>query len=217
MARGKETCKILKEIRRRIAEANDIEFITSECRFKGDCLGTCPKCEVETKYLEEQLNLRRLTGKAVTLAGLSAGMLLFSGCSGTSEIPKPMGSETVVSHEINKDSVNGKEALFGEIVETQPEFKAGPEALRHFIAKNLKYPEIEGCVQGRVIVSFCVDTLGHVCDPKIVRGLHPALDKEALRVVSILPEFIPGTYKGRKIRSRMMIPVTFRVPEDSDF
>ena len=47
MARGKQTCKILKEIRRQIAEANDIEFITSECQYQGDCLGTCPKCEAE--------------------------------------------------------------------------------------------------------------------------------------------------------------------------
>lgn len=50
MARGKQTCKILKEIRRQIAEANDIEFVTSECRYKGDCLGTCPnvrlRCDI---------------------------------------------------------------------------------------------------------------------------------------------------------------------------
>jgi len=80
MARGKQTCKILKEIRRRIAEANDIEFVTSECRYKGDCLGTCPKCEAEVRYLEQQLRSRQLMGKAVVLAGLSAGMIAFSGC-----------------------------------------------------------------------------------------------------------------------------------------
>lgn len=51
MARGKETCRILKEIRWQIAEANDIEFITSECRYKGDCLGTCPKCEDKVCFL----------------------------------------------------------------------------------------------------------------------------------------------------------------------
>ena len=45
MKRGKQTCRILKEIRRQIAEVNDIEFITSECQYQGDCLGTCPKCE----------------------------------------------------------------------------------------------------------------------------------------------------------------------------
>ncbi len=75
MARGKQTCKILKEIRRQIAEANDIEFVTSECRYKGDCLGTCPKCEAEVRYLEQQLRSRQLMGKAVVLAGLSAGAI----------------------------------------------------------------------------------------------------------------------------------------------
>ena len=75
MARGKQTCKILKEIRRQIAEANDIEFVTSECRYKGDCLGTCPKCEAEVRYLEQQLRAHSLAGKAVTLAGISAASL----------------------------------------------------------------------------------------------------------------------------------------------
>ncbi len=84
MARGKQTCKILKEIRRQIAEANDIEFVTSECRYKGDCLGTCPKCEAEVRYLEQQLRARQLMGKAVVLAGLSAGMIAFSGCGSSS-------------------------------------------------------------------------------------------------------------------------------------
>ena len=84
MARGKQTCKILKEIRRQIAEANGIEFITSECRYKRDCLGTCPKCEAEVRYLEQQLRAHQHMGKAVTLAGISAGMILMSGCSGSS-------------------------------------------------------------------------------------------------------------------------------------
>ncbi|WP_304637476.1 carboxypeptidase-like regulatory domain-containing protein [uncultured Muribaculum sp.] len=75
MARGKQTCKILKEIRRQIAEANGIEFATSECRYKGDCLGTCPKCEAEVRYLEQQLRARSIAGKAVALAGISAASL----------------------------------------------------------------------------------------------------------------------------------------------
>ena len=75
MARGKQTCKILKEIRRQIAEANDIEFVMSECRYKGDCLGTCPKCEAEVQYLEQQLRSRQLAGKLVNLAGISAGAI----------------------------------------------------------------------------------------------------------------------------------------------
>ena len=84
MARGKQTCKILKGIRCQIAEANSIEFVTSVCRYKGDCLGTCPKCEAEVRFLEQQLRARTLAGKAVAIAGISAGMILMAGCSGTS-------------------------------------------------------------------------------------------------------------------------------------
>ena len=77
MAQGKKTCKILKEIRRQIAEANGIEFVTSECRYKGDCLGSCPKCEAEVRYLEQQLRVRFIAGKAIALAGISAASLMF--------------------------------------------------------------------------------------------------------------------------------------------
>lgn len=80
MARGKQTCKILKEIRRQIAEANGIKFITSECRYKGDCRGTCPKCEAEVLWLESQLKTRAMAGKAVALAGISASLFMMFAC-----------------------------------------------------------------------------------------------------------------------------------------
>ena len=83
MARGKQTCKILKEIRRQIAAANDIEFTTSECRYKGDCLGTCPKCEAEVRYLEEQLRARSEANKHVVLVGVSSEMSDILGSSNT--------------------------------------------------------------------------------------------------------------------------------------
>ena len=81
MAKGKKTCRILKEIRRQIAEANDIEYVVEECQYKGDCLGTCPKCEAEVRYLEQQLHQRQLLGKAVVLAGVSVGMFTLSSCN----------------------------------------------------------------------------------------------------------------------------------------
>ncbi len=100
MARGKQTCKILKEIRRQIAEANGIEFATSECHYKGDCLGTCPKCEAEVRYLEQQLRSRQRMGKAIALAGISAGMILMSGCSGTSS--SNQSDETLVTTQVGR-------------------------------------------------------------------------------------------------------------------
>lgn len=78
MSRGKETCRILKEIRRQIAAANDIDLLVSECQYKGDCLGTCPKCEAEVRYLEQALERHRLAGRAVSLLGISAGLLAAS-------------------------------------------------------------------------------------------------------------------------------------------
>ena len=71
MAKGKQTCKILKEIRKQIAAENDIELITSECTHKGDCQGTCPKCEAEVRYLERELEKRQRLGKAAVFAGMS--------------------------------------------------------------------------------------------------------------------------------------------------
>ncbi len=78
---GKNRCRILKDIRKRIAEENNIEYITSECKYKGDCLGTCPKCESEVRYLESELEKRRRLGYKVTVAGLAVGITLASsGC-----------------------------------------------------------------------------------------------------------------------------------------
>lgn len=74
--KGKDRCRILKDIRKRIAVENDIEFITSECKHKGDCLGTCPKCESELRYLERELEKRRAMGKRVTVAGLALSVTI---------------------------------------------------------------------------------------------------------------------------------------------
>lgn len=71
--KGKEKCKILKEIRRQIAEENDIPFVVSQCSHKGDCKGTCPKCESELRYLERELAIRQNLGKVVAIAGISMG------------------------------------------------------------------------------------------------------------------------------------------------
>ena len=82
MTSGKKTCKILKEIRQQIADRNDIEYITSECHFQGECKGTCPKCEAELQYLEKELSKRRQLGKAVVVAGISLGIVgSFAACN----------------------------------------------------------------------------------------------------------------------------------------
>lgn len=79
---GKTKCAILKDIRKQIAENNDIEYIVSECKHQGNCKGTCPKCELEVQYLERELDKRRKAGKVVAIAGISAACLAtMTGCS----------------------------------------------------------------------------------------------------------------------------------------
>ncbi len=87
---GKQKCKILKEIRRQIAEANDIRYLVEECSHKGACKGTCPRCEWEVRELEKALEKRRRSGRNVALAGISAGFLLTS-CSPVEKIGELFG------------------------------------------------------------------------------------------------------------------------------
>ena len=79
---GKKKCRILKEIRQKIADENDIPYVTQECRFQGECSGTCPKCESELRYLEKQLAERAAAGKRIAVAALCAGMTFsMAGCT----------------------------------------------------------------------------------------------------------------------------------------
>jgi len=74
MNKGKSTCKFLKDIRRRIADANGIRYIPKECDFKGECKGTCPACEAEVRYLEDELKRKQRNGFAVKIGGIAAGL-----------------------------------------------------------------------------------------------------------------------------------------------
>ena len=85
---GKEKCRILKEIRAEIARQNDIEWVVSECKHKGNCKGTCPKCEQEVRQLEAALAKREALGKTVAVVGISASIALsVTGC--VNPFPQP--------------------------------------------------------------------------------------------------------------------------------
>jgi hypothetical protein len=84
MSQGKSTCKVLKEVRRKIADANGILLEERECTHKGDCAGTCPYCEAEVRYLERELSKRKSLGKAVAVAGIALSAVTMAGCA-TSE------------------------------------------------------------------------------------------------------------------------------------
>ena len=151
---GKSKCKILKDIRKKIAEENDIEFITSECKYQGDCSGTCPKCEAEVRYLEEQLRMRQQSGKTVAVAGLAAAVMVtaagctfpFLGTTGGTPLPPettvemPGGAVPMTTTMGILETEPPAETLMGEPVIEMGEVPA-PETLMGDIA-----PETgEGC------------------------------------------------------------------------
>ena len=97
MAKGKQTCKILKEIRKQIAAENDIKLVIEECTYQGDCLGTCPKCEAEVRYLERELEKRQRMGKAAVFAGMSLGTLFAAtSCNNNAPAPERLEGEPYV-------------------------------------------------------------------------------------------------------------------------
>ena len=100
-----------------------------------------------------------------------------------------------------------------QVVEEMPEFPGGMAECMKFLAKNIKYPTIaqENGVQGRVIVQFVVNKDGTIVDPVVVRSVDPYLDKEALRVIKAMPKWKPGKQRGKAVRVKYTVPVTFRL------
>lgn len=99
------------------------------------------------------------------------------------------------------------------VVEEMPKFPGGDAELLKFIAKSIKYPVIaqENGIQGRVICAFVVNQDGSVVDAEVLRGVDPSLDKEALRVIGTMPKWTPGKQRGKPVRVKYTVPITFRL------
>lgn len=265
---GKKVCASLKQVRKQIADANGIPYEVTECQHQGNCKGTCPKCESELRYIENQLSLRRAAGMAVSIVGLSLGVAAtFASCSApqpaqpaesVQPVPPPLqeeyegeiildgdvcapepapvppsdqrsiednlelivcGEDTAIVEEIEMDDfgdiIEGDEAdseVCFTVVEEDPEFPGGTEALMAFINKNLRYPfEAETDIQGRVILSFIIEKDGSITDIYEMRSPSEELTKEAIRVVQLMPKWKPGKQRGQNVRVKYMLPFTFRL------
>ena len=103
-----------------------------------------------------------------------------------------------------------------DVVEQMPQYPGGPAALMQFLAQNIRYPEEahKAGVQGRVIVSFVVETDGSISEAKAVKSVSSELDAEALRVINCMPNWIPGRQNGEAVRVKYVVPVTFRLQDD---
>ena len=97
------------------------------------------------------------------------------------------------------------------VVEEDPEFPGGLQALSQFIADNIKYPQLakENNITGRVFVSFVVEKDGRVGQVKILRDIGGGCGNEAVRVVKLMPKWKPGKQRGKPVRTQFNLPVNF--------
>lgn len=106
-----------------------------------------------------------------------------------------------------------------QVVEEMPKFPGGQEALMRYIAMNVKYPvdAQRAKTQGRVILQMVIDENGNVTSPSIIRSVSPSLDAEAIRVITSMPQWIPGKNKGETVRVKYTIPISFKLtPSDNN-
>jgi len=101
-------------------------------------------------------------------------------------------------------------------VEEPPSFPGGEKALMEFLSKNVKYPVVamENGIQGVVFVRFVVNRDGQIVDVEVLRSVHDSLDREALRVVRLMPSWAPGRQGGKPVRTRYNLPIRFSLPRN---
>jgi len=124
------------------------------------------------------------------------------------------GPEEVVFEEpVKQVVVEDDEDKIFTVVEQQAEFPGGMEALYKFLNKNIRYPSSARRmgVDGKVYVQFVVDKEGRISDVSIIKSLSADCDKEAMRLVQLMPPWKPGRQNGRSVKSKFVLPLTFKL------
>jgi len=148
-----------------------------------------PKKEKEKKELIEKYGLAAANGVIIAI----------------SKKEDPVSKAEV---RLEKDSLGN---IIYDVVEKMPEYQGGDVELMNFLKKNLIYPEAEKNknIQGHVIVFFVVNTLGKIEQAKVLKSLSPECDKEALRVINLMTNWIPGKQNGVPVSVRYTLPIKF--------
>ena len=132
---------------------------------------------------------------------------------------EPKGeSEPDVSHVTEPVPQTSDDTKVFDFVDQMPSFPGGTSSLIQYLSTQIKYPVVaeENGIEGKVIVSFIVNTDGSITDVRVARSVDPSLDKEAVRVIRSMPKWKPGMQKGKVVRVRYTVPVTFRLQPSDD-
>ncbi|MFC0518575.1 energy transducer TonB [Mucilaginibacter angelicae] len=113
----------------------------------------------------------------------------------------------------SKGKADGKSSITGPI-ESVPHYPGGQDSLASFLQKNLHWPEPEIDVQGKVIVSFIVTKSGRITNIKVIRPLYKSFDAEAIRVIKLMPAWIPAEVKGKPVNRNYHLPISFTLDSE---
>jgi TonB family protein len=129
----------------------------------------------------------------------------------------PSIDNNTIEIDLNDKEEENKDVVY-TYVEKMPVFPGGLDALMLFIKTNIKYPKDaeENEISGKVYVQFIIDYNGKVISPTVVRSLHPSLDAEALRIIRMMPSWVPGQQNGKNVKVKFAIPVNFNTPPQSN-
>lgn len=195
----KKQAKVEKKAPVKIEQPKQVEKVKSSIKFTAPVI----KKDEDVKPEEEMKNQDDLQKTKTTIGAFTV--------VGNDEVDGEVlkAKEEIAQPEPPKEEEN---KVF-DVVEELPSFPGGQGALMQWLRDNIKYPVIaaENGIEGRVIVQFVVSKSGSISNVNVVRGVDPSLDKEAVRVVSNMPNWTPGKQNGTTVNVRYTLPVTFKL------
>lgn len=139
---------------------------------------------------------------------------------------KEIENELVVDAQVDEDTKNieitpvkieeeeeEEDVQIFTVVENDPEFPGGMEALYKYLAQNIKYPQLarDNNITGKVYVTFVVERDGSIANPRVLRDIGGGCGAEAIRVVKSMPKWTPGKQRGKAVRVQFILPVNFQL------
>ena len=195
----KKEAKVEKKAPVKVEEQKVVEKVKSSVKFTAPVI----KKDDEVKPEDELKTQEEIMDSKVAVG--------FANVVGNDENGEVLKAKEVIATEPVKPKEEENKVF--DVVEQMPSFPGGNSALMQYLSKNIKYPVVaeENGIQGRVICTFVVERDGRVTDVRVVKSVDPSLDKEAVRVVSSMPAWIPGKQNGSAVRVKYTLPVTFRL------
>ena len=188
-----------KEIPVRQEQQQVVEKVKSSVKFTAPVI----KKDDEVKPEDELKSQDEIMNSKVAVGALNV--------VGNDESGEVLKAKEVIATEPVKPKEEENKVF--DVVEQMPSYPGGMGALMQYLSSHIKYPAIaeENGIQGRVICTFVVERDGSITDVRIAKSVDPSLDKEAMRVVSSMPRWIPGKQNGSAVRVKYTLPVTFRL------